>query len=154
MITEIEKKIIACVQGDIPVTSRPYKEIADKLNISEEFVLDTLEKLSEKGIIRRFGATLRHQKSGYDANAMIAWIVDDNTVDDVGKKMAKNKHISHCYRRRTTSAWPYNLYTMVHAKDTDSCRKIAKKLAEEHSVISYSILFSLKELKKTSMQYI
>ncbi len=61
--------------------------------------------------------------------------------------------ISHCYRRNPTPDWPYNLYTMIHGKDEESCRVIAGQIAEKTSVTSYTILFSRKELKKTSMVY-
>jgi hypothetical protein len=42
---------------------------------------------------------------------------------------------------------------MIHAKDEASCREIARKISHETSVNTYKVLFSRKELKKTSMQY-
>ena len=87
MLTELEKKIIATIQGDIATTKRPFQQIAKRLNISEETLLEKLKALSHRGVIRRFGATLRHQKSGFEANAMIAWKVDEKQIDEVGKKM-------------------------------------------------------------------
>ena len=60
MLTELEKQIVASIQGDIPVVKRPYAKIAKQLDITEEILLETLKKLCEKGVIRRFGATLRH----------------------------------------------------------------------------------------------
>ena len=39
MLTDIEKKIIASIQEDIPVTERPYLAIARKLDIAEEALL-------------------------------------------------------------------------------------------------------------------
>jgi len=153
MLTELDKKIIASIQGDIPITERPYLEIAEHLGISEELLLKSLKNLCDKGVIRRFGATLRHQKSGYEANAMVAWQVDENDIDTVGEKMAAFRAVSHCYRRNSEDDWPYNLYTMIHAKDEASCREIAGILSTEASVNTYTLLFSRKELKKTSMKY-
>ncbi len=153
MLTELEKKIIASIQGDIPVISRPYLEISKKLKISEETLLKTLKDLCDRGVIRRFGATLRHQKSGFAANAMVAWIVDEKRVEKVGEKMASFKEVSHCYRRNPTAQWPYNLYTMIHAKDEDTCIKTAGKMSSETCVENYKLLFSRRELKKTSMKY-
>ena len=72
MLTELEKKIIASIQEDIAVTDRPYLDIATKLGIAEETLLDSLQSLCSRGFIRRFGATLRHQKTGFTANAMAA----------------------------------------------------------------------------------
>lgn len=153
MLTELDKRIIASIQGDIPITERPYLEIAEHLGISEELLLEGLEKLRDEGIIRRFGATLRHQKSGLEANAMVAWQVDEADIDSVGERMAAFREVSHCYRRNPQNDWPYNLYTMIHAKDDASCREIARSISIETSIENYILLFSREELKKTSMEY-
>jgi DNA-binding Lrp family transcriptional regulator len=76
-LTELEKRVIAAVQGDMPVTARPYEQIANQLGTTEEKLLAILDDLVERGIIRRFGATLRHQKSGFQSNVMVAWRVDE-----------------------------------------------------------------------------
>jgi DNA-binding Lrp family transcriptional regulator len=73
MLTELEKKIIASIQQDMPVTERPYLKIAQDLGISETELLKNIEALCQRGVIRRFGATLRHQRTGFKANAMVAW---------------------------------------------------------------------------------
>lgn len=153
MLTELEKKIIASIQDDIPVTERPYLEIAENIGISEDTLLKTLISLTNRGVIRRLGATIRHQESGFAANAMVAWIVDEEIIDEIGIKMASFREVTHCYRRKPTKDWPYNLYTMIHAKNEASCRTIASTLAEKTSVDHYILLFSRKELKKTSMKY-
>ena len=153
MLTDLEKKIIAFIQGDIPICERPYLEIAHKIGVDEETVLAVLKDLNDRGMIRRFGATLRHQNTGFTANAMVAWQVPEERVETVGRKMAENPAVSHCYRRDPSETWPYNLYTMVHAGDPGACRAIAKTISEQTGVAVYTILFSKKELKKTSMQY-
>lgn len=153
MLTEIEKKVIALIQGDIPVTSRPYLELAEKIGITEDVFITTLAGLKEKGVIRRYGATLRHQKSGYTANAMVAWQVDEARVDEVGDKMATFDEVSHCYRRNPSGDWPYNIYTMIHAKSETGLREAAEKISQAISVDTYNLLFSRRELKKTSMTY-
>ena len=153
MLTELEKKIIASIQQDIAVTERPYLDISKKLEISEKTLLESLQSLCDRGFIRRYGATLRHQKTGFTANAMAAWQVDEDRIDEVGSKMASFREVSHCYRRNPTDRWPYNLYTMIHASDEDACRQTAQEMSEAASVNNYTLLFSRRELKKTSMVY-
>lgn len=152
-LDELDKKIIASVQADIPVTERPYAEIAGQLGISEDTLLEKLIFFCKQGIIRRFGATLRHQKSGFSANAMVAWRVDEARIAEVGETFSAFREVSHCYRRNPTPQWPYNLYTMVHAHDQESCRETARRMALAAPVVDYAILFSRRELKKTSMAY-
>jgi DNA-binding Lrp family transcriptional regulator len=84
---------------------------------------------------------------------MVAWQVDEKDIDTVGEKMAAFRAVSHCYRRAPKDDWPYNLYTMVHAKDEDSCREIARNISAETAIDNYTLLFSREELKKTSMEY-
>jgi DNA-binding Lrp family transcriptional regulator len=153
MLSDLQRQIIASVQQDIAVTSRPYRQIARELGISEEQLLAELKNLCADGTIRRFGATLRHQKSGFGANAMVAWQVEEGRIDEVGKKMAGFRAVSHCYRRDPTPNWPFNLYTMIHAADEKMCRNTVLRMAEAAQVEIYEILFSRRELKKTSMQY-
>lgn len=153
MLTELENNVLATIQEDIPLVERPYLEMANRVGISEEEFLATLQSLSQRGVVRRFGATIRHQKSGFEANAMTAWQVDEADVKTVGMTMAQYTEVSHCYRRNPTPNWPYNLYTMIHGKDEQSCFETARKIAQETGVDCYTLLFSRKEMKKTSMVY-
>jgi DNA-binding Lrp family transcriptional regulator len=153
MLTDLEKRVIASIQEDIAITQKPYLKLSQTLGISEDQFLETLNDLCKRGVIRRFGATLRHQQTGYSANAMVAWKVDEERIDQVGEKMASFRQVSHCYRRNPADSWPYNLYTMVHAADEDSCRQTAAEMASAAGVENYTLLFSKEELKKTSMVY-
>jgi siroheme decarboxylase len=152
--TEAEQAALRLLQADIPDTERPYLEIAERTGLTEEAVLDLLRCLKDRGVVRRFGATLRHQQAGYGANAMVAWFVEqDRDLDVVGSIMAQRPEITHCYQRVNCYAWPYNLYTMVHARSREECLDVVEQLARIAQVPQYDILFSRKELKKTSMAY-
>ncbi len=153
MLTELEKRVVACLQGDIPLCSRPYGVIAEKLGITEDELIQTIRNLHDRGVIRRFGATLRHQKSGFSANAMVAWRVDECRVDETGKTFAEYTEVTHCYRREPVDGWPFNLYTMVHAETEEQMLAIIARMKETAGAGDPEILFSRRELKKTSMVY-
>ena len=104
MLTDLEKKIIALMQTDIPVIKRPFLEMAEKIGITEDKFLGVLKDLDKRGLIRRFGATLKHQKSGFKANAMVAWKVPEERVEKTGNIMATFHEITHCYRRNPARA--------------------------------------------------
>ena len=48
MLSELEKKVIAAIQGDIPICERPYRELAARIGLSEEALLATLRDLRER----------------------------------------------------------------------------------------------------------
>ena len=153
MIDDVDKKVIRLIQGDLPLDPRPFAVLAEKAGISEEEFVQRVASLKKRGIIRRFGATLRHQEAGFSSNAMVAWIVPEERVEEVGKAMARFRAVTHCYQRKTTKGWPYNLYTMIHGDDREECYEIAKKISRKAGIHDYILLFSEKEFKKTSMQY-
>jgi DNA-binding Lrp family transcriptional regulator len=153
MLTEREKEVLSEVQGDLAVEARPYATIARRLGISEEEVLETLRGLSDRGIIRRFGVTIRHQISGFEANAMAAFLVEEERADDVAEVIVTYPQVTHCYRRIPMGGWKYNLFAMIHGSSEDECREIAAEIAEKCGISDYQLLFSHTEHKKTSMRY-
>ncbi len=153
MPDDLERRIIHYLQGDLPVTARPFAVLASKVGISEEELLQRIKVLKEQGTLRRFGATLRHQLAGFRANAMVAWYVPEDNMDEIGPLMATFKEVSHCYQRRIQGKWKYNLFTMVHGKSKSDCQGTARRIAEKTGIKDYVLLLSLKEYKKTSPKY-
>jgi len=151
--TDAQKRVLSLVQGDLPDGPEPFADIAKQAGVTQEEVLELLSGMKERGEIRRFGATLRHQKAGYGCNAMVAWYVDDADMDRIGAFMAARPEISHCYHRVNCMDWPYNLYTMVHAKSREECSATIAELARLSGVEEHDVLESRKEFKKTSMRY-
>ena len=147
--TDTQQRILRRVQGNIPDSATPFADIAAEVGVDEEQVLSLLKELKKSGAIRRFGATLRHQKAGYGFNAMVAWYVEsDADLDKVGRLMAERPEISHCYVRKNCLDWPYNLYTMVHGQNPEDCKRLAKELSKQSGVPQYEILQSREEFKK------
>ena len=153
MIDELDKAIIGLIQGDLPLRKQPFAKLAESIGITEREFLEKITTLKASGVIRRFGATLRHQEAGFSSNAMVAWIVPDDRIEQVGKAMAEFKEVTHCYQRRPQKDWKYNLFTMVHGDDKEACYQVAKRMSEATGMDEYTLLFSEKEFKKTSMAY-
>ncbi len=153
MIDDLDKKVISLIQGDIPVDPRPFAILAGKIGISEEEFIERIKNLKERGALRRFGATLRHQKAGYGSNAMVAWLVPDEMIDEVGEKLAQFREVTHCYQRTPQGDWHYNLFSMVHGNNQEQCYEIAERMSQAVGIKDYTLLFSEKEFKKTSMEY-
>ena len=152
--TQTEHDILRIVQDTLPDSATPYADIARMTGCTEDEVLALLKKLKAGGQIRRFGATLRHQQAGYGFNAMVAWYIEEGfDPDDVGRIMARRPEISHCYQRPSCMDWPYDMYTMIHGKSREDCMQVVRELMEQTGVTQYEMLFSIKELKKTSMEY-
>ncbi len=147
------KKIVKVLQEDLPLTPRPFQEIAAHCGMSEDELLAKIGELQEEGVIRRFGARLRHQRLGITANGMGVWQVPEGDAQRVGEIMAEFPEVSHCYQRPTFPDWPYNLFTMIHARTRQECEAVAQRIAEATGLKECKLLFSSREFKKSTMVY-
>lgn len=153
--TNVELTILRIVQSDLSHSLTPYADIAASAGTDEQTVITFLKKLKKNGRIRRFGASIRHQRMGYSYNMMVAWKVDDAHKDKAGAIAAAQPTVSHCYFRPTSAPdWPYTLYTMIHGKTREECMDTINALQSASPMFAqYKALTSLKELKKISPSY-
>lgn len=152
-LTWLDKEIIRELQGDINLEPQPYLSIALRLGVSEEEVLERIKILKDNGFIRRFGATLQHRNIGLKANAMVVWRISDDAIDNIGRIIASLPQVTHCYKRTPAPGFPYNLFAMIHGKTREECRGVVVQISRDLGLKVHEILFSSRELKKTSMKY-
>ena len=148
-LTNSDKKLLRHLQQDLPLCERPFAELAEKAGLTEEEVMSRVRGWLESGIIRRIGAFIVHRRAGYEANGMVVWDVQEENVEELGKKMAARGSVSHCYARPRSERWPYRVYTMIHGKTRGEVEAEVRSIARELEIEEYKILFSLRELKKS-----
>jgi siroheme decarboxylase len=105
------------------------------------------------GVIRRFGASVRHHALGYAVNAMLVFELPPDRIDAAGRYLAACPAVSHCYQRATAPAWPYNLYAMTHCRGEDEQRTLAADLTAEIAPLRHEVLLTAQEYKKTTARF-
>ncbi|AGW13237.1 siroheme decarboxylase subunit beta [Megalodesulfovibrio gigas] len=152
--TPAQRTVLRLAQDQLPDSLTPYADMARQAGITEEEVIALLQSLLEEGVIRRFGASIKHQQAGWNHNVMVAWRIDDDAARDAaGTAMAEHPHVSHCYWRPAQADWPYTLFTMVHGRSPEELQRVVAELSERTGQNDYGLLHSIRELKKTSMVY-
>jgi DNA-binding Lrp family transcriptional regulator len=152
-LQEDDKNFIRELQKDLKVVPEPFKDLAKNLGITTNELFAKSREFEKVGVMRRFAAILRHRDAGFSANGMVVWNVLDKEVDEVGYKIASFPQVSHCYRRPIYPDWPFNLFSMIHARTIEAAEKIAKEISEIVRVNDYKILFSSREFKKERVKY-
>lgn len=153
MMTDTQIRIIRAIQGGIGLSQEPFGEIAERAGVSLEELLAQLRQWRADGTIRRFGAILKHHNAGYEANAMVAWDVPEETIESFAKAAGSFRSVSHCYQRPKFDGFDYNLYTMIHGKRKEDCEAAARAIAEKTGIPSYKMLYTTAEFKKSSPVY-
>lgn len=153
ILSERDKAIVKALQDDFPLCAEPYKILAQRAGLDEEEFLQRVRELVDEKKIRKMGAVLRHREVGFKANALCAWHVPPDKLDELAQIMTAHAAVSHCYDRTPAPNWNYNLYTMIHAKTRDECEKIIAELSNRTGITNYKILYTKREWKKTGMKY-
>lgn len=149
----LDLRLIAELQENIPLTVDPYRTLAERLGVSEETLVGRLHALRASGKLKRIGAVLRHQNSGYAANAMVVFKAPPDEVERLGELLAESPLVSHCYERAPCTVWPYTLYAMMHGRNMETIEEFVRSFALEHGVERFEILRSEEELKKSSLSF-
>ena len=151
---DMERRIIAVLQEGLGNSQSPYEDMAQRIGIERDELLEILKDWKKQGKLRRIGAIVNHFKVGLPAGAMVVWQVESERIVEIGKLFAGFEEVSHAYERQSNENWPYNLYTMVHGKDTQEAQKVVKHMSQVCGVSNYRILVTEKELKKVPPTYI
>ena len=145
--------VIRALQGDMPIVPEPYAPAASSLGMAQEAMLNHLDGMRERRLLRRVAAILYHRRAGFSANGMGVWRVPDERVAELGPRMAAFRGISHCYQRPTYEDWPYSIFTMAHGRSKEECDAILDAIAADTGVEDRATLYSSTEFKKVRLQY-
>jgi DNA-binding Lrp family transcriptional regulator len=154
-LDDFDRALIAATQGGLPLVSRPYDAVGERLGVSGQQVRARLAQMLESGLVRRIGAVPNHYRLGFTANGMSVWDVDDALVDQLGERIGQLPGVSHCYRRpRRLPQWPYNLFAMLHGRTRAEVEQQAVQLRELLGTAcrGHDILYSTAILKKTGLR--
>lgn len=147
--------MIRALQGPMAIVDHPYDEAAEAVGISTEAMLEHLEAMVPRHLLRRVAAILNHRRAGFSANGMGVWRVDPDDVPEVGGRMAAVRGISHCYERPIYADWPYSVFTMAHGRSKRECDAVLDSIADEHDLhgSDRAVLYSSTEYKKIRLRY-
>ncbi|MFO7570416.1 MAG: hypothetical protein R6W75_11515 [Smithellaceae bacterium] len=151
-MTDRDRKAARLLQYDLPQSSAPFMGIASECGMTQTEMIEVIRSFKAEGLMRKFGAIVRHQKAGYGTNALVVWSVPPDAIEQAGKRFASLPSVSHCYQRQPAFMGRYNLFTMLHTREHD-LTPILDEMAVSIGQNDYLILESLQEYKKTSPEY-
>jgi DNA-binding Lrp family transcriptional regulator len=151
-----DRKLVAALEDGLALEPRPYAALGQRAALTEQAVIDRLDRWQAEGLIRRFGVVVRHHELGWRANAMAVWDVPDDAVTAHGRQLAGAAGVTLAYRRaRAQPDWPYNLFCMVHGTERREVQARIEALGRECGLASFphAVLFSRTRFKQTGPRY-
>jgi len=154
-LSDLDARLLLAIQEGFPLTATPYRDVAEEINAPVDEVLDAIRRLLDSGCIKRIGCVVNHVVTGFDANCMVVWDVPDDELDARGTAVGALPSVTLCYHRprRPDQDWPYNLFTMIHGRETDAVDAKVDELAADHLPYDHERLYSTETLKQTGARY-
>ncbi len=95
---DVDRKILNIIQTGLPVTPRPFGELAAQVGVTDEEVVDRIRRLKAEGIIRRLGATFDSSKLGY-VSTLCAMKAPLECIEAVAEIVNSYDNVTHNYLR-------------------------------------------------------
>ena len=152
-LSEADKKIINVFQQDLPLARSPFDRMSSEAGMTTDLFLARCRSLKDRGVMRRYGASVNHRTAGFEGNGMACWNVPSQMVESVGRRLSALESVSHCYERRTNELWQYNVFAMFHGATAGACKVEVDGASRDMGLDDYAVLFSTREIKKMRIEY-
>jgi siroheme decarboxylase len=93
-----DKALINGLQGDFPLSERPFAEIAARMDLGEDDVIDRLRRLLDGGVLSRFGPMYHAEKLG-GGLTLAALQVPEDDFDRIAGIVNGFPEVAHNYAR-------------------------------------------------------
>jgi len=138
-LDSIDKKLLNLVQTEFPLQPRPYSELGLKLGIDSDGVIQRIEQLKAKGIIRQISPVLDARRLGYQTT-LVAMKVSASQLDKAAQLIKEHPGVSHGYQRDHR----FNLWFTLAIPPAADMETELKRLA---SPIDAEVVFALPAIK-------
>lgn len=107
----LDRRLIDAYQRGLPVCTRPFARIAERLGAVEDDVIARLERLQALGVLSRVGPVFDHARAG--ASLLAAVAVPEAERDAFAELINAAPGVNHNYAREHD----YNLWFVMTAPD-------------------------------------
>jgi len=95
---QLDKNIINTLQYDFPVCERPFAQLAETLNSSEDELISRVQSMLDSGLLTRFGPMYNAVNMG-GALSLCAMKVPEDRFDEVTDHVNAFEQVAHNYQR-------------------------------------------------------
>ncbi|RMG30792.1 MAG: Lrp/AsnC family transcriptional regulator [Gammaproteobacteria bacterium] len=108
-LDEREYRLVSQYQQGLPLDPRPFARMAEQLQADEAWVIETLRRLQQEGIVSRVGPVIRPNSIG--VSTLVAMAVPPEDLERVAAIVNEYPEVNHNYEREHR----YNLWFVVTA---------------------------------------
>jgi len=123
-LTGLDRRLLDEFQRDFPLGPRPFAEMATRLGVGEDTVIERLRALTAAGYISRIGAVVRPHAIG--ASTLAAMAVPPDELARVAALVSERVEVNHNYEREHD----WNLWFVLTAPDQAALNAVIDEIEE------------------------
>ena len=124
-----DRLLLNRVQGDFPLTSRPFLDVGRELGMTEDDVIARLRRLLEAGAVNRLGPVLNPSAVGGE-RTLAAMSVPPERLEEVAALVNSFEAVSHNYEREHH----YNLWFVLSAEEPGEVERALAAIERETGI--------------------
>ncbi|MDP3396624.1 MAG: AsnC family transcriptional regulator [Methanoregula sp.] len=127
---QIDLAILNALQNDLPLVTRPWNVIADRLGITETEILCRMKMLEGAGIIRGISPVLESRHLGLHAATLVAFHVPEVRIDEIALVISSYPEVSHNFLRDHY----YSLWFTIAARDEEGVQRVLDEILQRTGI--------------------
>lgn len=139
---KLDLKILNHMQRGLDIVPHPFKKIAESIKIDDRELILRLERIKEKGYIRRIGAVFDATKMGYES-ILVAMEVPAGRIKEVAEVINSFDEVTHNYCRDNR----LNIWFTLTTKDREERNQILDRIKCKSGINKIYEFPSLKKFK-------
>ncbi|MFQ5713465.1 MAG: AsnC family transcriptional regulator [Candidatus Scalinduaceae bacterium] len=145
-LNEIDRKILHRLQTNLPLTHRPFLDLAKELGLDEDLIIERIKFMVENKYVRRIAPIINTQAVGNSAT-LAAMQVSEDKIEEVSKIINGYSGVSHNYLRKGRNKdIPLNIWFTMSASSKDKLTENIKEI-EERTGLKVRMLPTTKKFK-------
>ena len=122
----LEKQLINLLQVGLPISERPFADVAKQCNVAENEVISCLQNLLDTGILTRFGPMFDAACLG-GAFTLAAMEVPEARFEEVSQIVNSFEQVAHNYKREHQ----LNMWFVVGTEQADEINDVLSQIEQK-----------------------
>lgn len=142
MLAKTDRLILKELQDNFPIVSRPFAQVSEKFNLTEEDLIRKIKALKKRKLIRYIGAIFEGKKLGIKST-LVAMSVPKNDLARVIEVINSYPQVSHNYLREGE----FNIWFTLCAPSTTRLAGLFEQIKQKTGITKVLNLETVRVFK-------
>ena len=125
-MNEVDRNIINHMQDDFPVCEQPFAELAEKLDLNENELLNRVQSLLDDGTLSRFGPMYNIEMLG-GVYCLVAMRIPEHDLEQIINTINSYPEVAHNYER----THEFNVWFVLAAETKTQLAKLLEDIEKK-----------------------